>query len=150
MKFKIYLIKVLSIVIIMVKDNYKRPEKTFQDTLENDDIKEMLKDYVDVDDIYSVSLNTHIRYFIKKNGKRLFRMGGNIIKMDEQKGYIVLSNGKTNWSVQVKDAIFFKKPNVEDVKAYYEEKLKKYKKKIRKLEESLEEIKRKLKEKNRK
>lgn len=131
----------------MVNDNYKRPLKTFQDTLENEDIKQMLKDYIPVEDIFSVSLNTHIRYFIFKNGQRLFRLGGNIIKINADKGYIILSNGKTNWSVQVKDTVFLKKINVEDVKAKYEEKLIKYKKKIKKLEESLEEIKKKLKNK---
>ena len=134
----------------MVKDNYKRPNKTFQDTLNDEDIKKMLTDYVPVENIFIVPVNSHIRYFIKKDGKRLFRMGGNLIKVDESKGYIVLSNGKTNWSVQVKDSIFFKKQSADDIKEYYEAKLKKYKKKIRKLETSLDEIKKKLKEKNRK
>lgn len=131
----------------MVKDNYNRPKTTFQDTLKEEDIRMMLKDYLEVNDIYSVPMNTHIRYFIIKNGEKLFRMGGNLIKADHSKGYIVLSNGKTNWSVQVKDAILFKKISVDDIKKYYESKLKKYKKKIRKLESSLEEIKKNIKNK---
>ena len=78
--------KVLSIVIIMGKDNYIRPKKTFQDTLGNEDIKQLLKDYVEVDNIYSTPSNTHVRYFSIKDGKHLFRLGGNILKSDEKKG----------------------------------------------------------------
>jgi hypothetical protein len=133
---------------------YKRPEKTFQDNLSEKEIKELLIDYVPVEDITSVSINTHIRYFLIKDGKKSFRMGGNLNKIDTDKGYIVLSNGKMNWSVQLKDTILFKKQNTDDIKQYYENKLKKYKKKIKQLEnkiieqdKTLQHIKQKIKSK---
>jgi hypothetical protein len=42
---------------------YERPEKTYQDNLSNQDIKDKLKDYKKVIDIKTVSIGTHIRYF---------------------------------------------------------------------------------------
>lgn len=126
-------------------DNYKKSKKSYQDTLSDDEIRKLLKDYSLVDNIYQVPLNTHIRYFLKQDGQKKFRLGGTLFKVDESKGYIVLSNGKTNWSVQVKDSIFFKQQSIDDVKKHYEEKIKKYKKKIKKLEDSLTEIKKRIK-----
>ena len=131
-----------------MKDNYKRPDKTFQDTLENEDIKNLLKNYSVVKNIFLIDLNTHIRYFSKKNNKTLFRMGGNLLKVNEEKGYIVLTNGKINWSVQVKNTIFFKEISIDELRNEYENKIKKYKNKIKNLESSLQKIKKKLKIKN--
>ena len=51
------------------KDNYKKSKKTVQDKLSPSDIKEKLKDYIKVKDIFKVSLKTHVRYFINKDGK---------------------------------------------------------------------------------
>jgi len=129
-------------------DDYKKPKKTYQDTLTDEEIKELLIDYTFVEDIFVVPINSHIRYFTLKNDKKLFRLGGYLNKIDIKKNYIVLSNGKTSWSVQVKDSTFFKKYSMDELKEYYDNKLKKYKSKIKKLENSLEEIKEKLKNKN--
>lgn len=126
-------------------DNYKKSKKSYQDTLSDDEIKKLLKDYDLVEDIFEVPINTHIRYFLKQDGQKKFRLGGSLLKTDKSKGYIVLTNGKTNWSVQVKDAILFKKQDIEDIRKYYEEKIHKYKKKIKKLEDSLTEIKKRIK-----
>ena len=41
-------------------DNYKRPKKTMQDKLTPEEIEERLEDYIEVEDIQNVSLNTHI------------------------------------------------------------------------------------------
>ncbi|ADO67385.1 hypothetical protein crov351 [Cafeteria roenbergensis virus] len=128
-------------------DSYKRPKKTFQDNLSQQDIIKYLKDYAPVKNAYDLPINTHVRYFVTKNDKKEFRMGGYISKMDPVKGYIMLTNGKINWSVQVKDAEIFYKLEIDDIRNEYEEKIKKYKKKIRKLEETLQEIIKKLKSK---
>lgn len=125
--------------------NYKRPNKTFQDNLSSDDIKKYLKDYAAVKDVYQLPLNTHLRYFTIKNGKKSFRMGGYLSKIDQIKGYVMLTNGKVNWSVQVKDSDFFQKLEIDDIRDEYERKIKKYKKRIKKLEATLEEITKKLK-----
>lgn len=125
-------------------NKYKRPNKTFQDTLGSKEIKELLKDYKQIYDITTVPINSHIRYFIYKDGEQKFRLGGNITKIDPIKGYIILSNGKTSWSVQIKNTIFFKKYDIDELRKEYEKKINKYKNKNKKLEESLQEIKKKL------
>jgi hypothetical protein len=59
------------------------------------------------------------RYWTKKDGKRLFRMGGLLIYIDTQKGFLRLKNpsvGRTGlpWSVQLSDII----------KIYYKDRVK--------------------------
>ena len=43
---------------------YQRPQRTYQERLSNQDIKNILKDYIMVEDISKVSTGTHVRYFI--------------------------------------------------------------------------------------
>lgn len=93
------------------KDNtYKRPTKTFQETLSLDEISNKLQGYEKVEDINEVPLNTHIRYFISQgDGDKVFRLGGFLHNKQNADTYIMLNNGKNVWSVQVENAIFFKK-----------------------------------------
>jgi hypothetical protein len=86
-------------------------QKTFQDSLTNEQIKEYLKDYKSVDDIYKVAISTHIRYFTidQKTNNKLFRLGGTLNKFGQNGEYIILSNGELSWSVQIKNTIFYKK-----------------------------------------
>ncbi len=95
-------------------NNYKKVGKTFQESLSPNEIKEKLENYKRVEDISSVPLNTHIRYFTndKKTGKKHFRLGGFLTKID--KDYVVLSNGKLSWSVQNNTSIYFAKSSVND------------------------------------
>ena len=80
---------------------YNRPSKTITDSLQ-DPIKfrEKLKGYKEVDDIDSVSISTHVRYFIydKTDNKWKFRTGGLLAKKHAK--YVILSNNKYSWSVQ--------------------------------------------------
>lgn len=113
---------------------YKKVGKSYQDNLSPSDIKDKLQDYKPVFDISTVSLNAHIRYFShdEKTGKKLFRLGGFLIK--NEKEYIVLSNGKVNWSVQKKNSTFFEKMSIKDIKEEIIEKVShKYEKKINEL-----------------
>ena len=90
--------------------SYKRPAITQQEQYTAADISEKLAGYEEVDNIEDVPINTHIRYFnINKEGERLFRSGGFLSNKDNADTYVVLSNGKFKWSVQVADAIFYKK-----------------------------------------
>jgi Rad3-related DNA helicase len=68
-------------------------------------------------------------------------MGGTIIKIDFDKGYMVLTNGKISWSVQFKNSIIYRKMSIEEIKQFYENeldmkdiKIKKYKSQIEKLQ----------------
>lgn len=102
-------------------DTYKRPKKTVQDKLTAEDIEEKLKFYRRVDDIIDVALNTHTRYFsIDKKGKKLFRLGGFITKKGNNGKYVVLSNGRSSWSVQIDSSIFYKKLTLEELAEEYE------------------------------
>ena len=99
------------------KDENKS-NNSYQNNLSPDEIKEKLEEYKRVDDISTVSLNAHLRYFIinEKTGEKQFRLGGFLTKIDIQKGYIVLSNGNLSWSVQLKNSIFFKKMSFQELK----------------------------------
>lgn len=127
-----------------------KPKTTYQDKLTPKEIKEKLEEYKKVDDISKVSLNAHLRYFtVNDKGEKQFRLGGFLTKIDVEKGYVVLSNGKLSWSVQLKNSIFFqkmtfqelKKELKEDIEKKYKEDLKVLKDENKKLKNALKEIK---------
>jgi hypothetical protein len=93
-------------------------DKTFQETLTNEQIKQYLNDYKQVEDINKVGISSHLRYFIidPKNNKKLFRLGGYLNKFGDNGEYIILSNGNISWSVQVKNSIFYKKMSDQELK----------------------------------
>lgn len=124
-----------------------------QDNLTSQDIKNLLEDYIELSDYNHLKLGMHIRYFISKvdaKGKKqkLFRLGGNIIKIDENFKYVILSNGKLSWSVQLNDStIIYKKMNNIEIKNIYENEIDnknidiaKYKKYIQKIKENYEDL----------
>lgn len=107
------------------KDNYIKPANTIQDNLTKEDIDLLLEEYDEVENIQQLRNGIHIRYFtvsrLGRTEKKLFRMGGTIIKVDLDKKYIVLSNGKITWSVQLNNKnILYKKMSTEAIKDFYE------------------------------
>ena len=127
---------------------YKKKNNSYQDNLSPNEIKKKLEEYQQVDSIYDVDLNTHLRYFtLDKNGKKQFRLGGFLTKINKENKYVILSNGKLSWSVQIEDSIFFKKVPFSELKEEIIEKAtKKYVNKIKALEEENSKLKRTLKE----
>ena len=129
----------------------KKSNNSYQDNLSPEEIKEKLEEYKRVDDITTVSLNSHLRYFIidEKTGDKQFRLGGFLTRIDKEKGYVILSNGTLSWSVQLNKSIFFKKMTfqelkkelVEDVGKIYMDEIKKLKDENKNLKETLKEIK---------
>lgn len=107
--------------------SYSRPTKTYQEKLSNQEIKEKLKEYKKTTDIKSVSIGTHIRYFSvdPKTEERVFRLGGNLNKIDPEGRYIILSNGTLNWSVQIPNTIFYQKMTESEFKEELKKELKK-------------------------
>lgn len=94
---------------------YTRPKVTYQEQLSAEDIAKKLQGYEKVDYIADVPLNTHLRYFITKNdGSQAFRSGGFLKVKNNADVYVVLTNGKDEWSVQTKNTIFFKKMTHQD------------------------------------
>jgi hypothetical protein len=108
------------------KTDYDRPKKTLQDTISNEEIKEKLEGYKQVDDISKVLIGSHIRYFTKtKDSKPSFRFGGNLTKFGEEYKYIILSNGKLSWSVQNNNMnTFWVKMNQKEFKEQIESEVK--------------------------
>lgn len=96
--------------------SYKKPEKTFQMRLSDEAIAEKLKEYVAIDDVNIVPINTHIRYYLIDSNKiKHFRMGGYLIKINVDAGYIALSNGCNRWSVQLNTAILYRKKTEDEL-----------------------------------
>lgn len=106
---------------------YTRPKETYQDKLSNMEIKEKLKDYKKVENIKGVSISTHLRYFSidPKTKEKVFRLGGNLNKIDPEGRYVILSNGTISWSVQIANTIFFQKMSESEFKEELKKELKK-------------------------
>lgn len=91
-------------------DNYKKPKKTFQEQLTAEEIEEKMQGYEKVDDIADVGLNTHLRYFtMQDDGTQVFRTGGFLKNKQNADKYVILTNGKNDWCVQVANTVFFSK-----------------------------------------
>ena len=111
---------------------YTRPAKTYQETLSKEEIKEKLKGYVQVSDISTVPIGTHLRYFmIDKDNEKHFRTGGILQAIDPKQRYVKLSNGTVTWSAQIPNAIFYKKQSEDEYRNSIEQTIaEKYKKEI--------------------
>lgn len=123
------------------KNGYSRPDTTYTEQLSKEQIEEKLEDYTKIDDIFHVPLSTHLRYFIKKDNKLVFRMGGQLHKNNGLPEYVILNNGKTQWSVQVKDTVFYRKMSIKEIKDEYEKIIKDLIAKNKKLKKELKELK---------
>lgn len=141
----------------LTKDTNKI-QNSYQNNLSPNEIKEKLEEYKRVEDIKTISLNTHLRYFSvnPKTGEKQFRLGGFLTKIDATKGYVVLSNGQLSWSVQLANTIFFKKMTfqelkkelVEDIGKVYMDEINKLKEENKKLKEALKQVKKEFQKKS--
>ncbi|AKI78962.1 hypothetical protein [Acanthamoeba polyphaga mimivirus] len=123
--------------------SYKRPQVTAQEQLSPEQIAEKLEGYMQINNISEVPLDTHIRYFsIQNDGTKLFRLGGFLRNKINADKYVVLSNGKNSWTVQVKNSVFFKKMNheeeIESIHQHYKQQLQEKDKIIFKLKNKLQ------------
>ena len=116
-------------------------KKTFTDSLTKDEINEKLEDYKLVDDISKIPLGTHLRYFTEKNGIKLFRMGGNLKRNLDLPNFIILQNAVgVEWSVQIKNTIFYKKMSIKEIKDEYDSIIEELHEKIKKLKTRIKEL----------
>ena len=68
----------------------------------------------------------------------LFRMGGQLFKNNGLPEYVILKSGtNAQWSVQIKDTIFYRKMTLIEIKEEYEDIIKKKNEKIQALKEKL-------------
>nr|QFG74475.1 MAG: hypothetical protein [Megaviridae environmental sample] len=129
--------------------NYSRPRNTYQEKLSPKEIKKKLEEYRIVENIFDIEINTHVRYFTvnSNTGEKQFRLGGFLTKINKNDNYVILSNGKFSWSVQINDAIFFEKMSFSELKEELIQKIsEKYKKDLDKLKVQNSNLKRTLKE----
>lgn len=134
---------------------YRKTGNEVQSNLTQEDINLLLEEYEEVNDVTTeLKTGLHIRYYSlvkdkKKKGefKKLFRLGGNIIKIDPEFKYVVLTNGKLSWCIQLDNTIIYKKMSIKDIKDFYENELnvkddiiKRKDKKIEKLKDIIEKL----------
>ena len=68
----------------------------------------------------------------------LFRMGGQLFKNNGLPEYVILKSGtNAQWSVQIKDTVFYRKMTINEIKEEYEDIIKKKNEKIQALKEKL-------------
>lgn len=128
-------------------DNYKRPKVTAQDKLTAKQIKELLENYVEIDDIKDVPLDTHIRYFTKDKDKKKFRTGGFLLNKAKSDKYIILTNRKISWSVDTKNSILFKALSAKELTEIHQVEIDELKNVIKKLYKENKQLKEKIKKK---
>lgn len=92
--------------------DYIKPTLTYTEKLSKKDIEDMLIDYERVNDLTTIKLGSHVRYFeTSENDDIKFRIGGNVIFI-KLPDYIMLGNGNVKWSVQIKKSVFFKRIDI--------------------------------------
>lgn len=133
---------------------YRKTGNEVQSNLTQEDINLLLEEYEEVNDVTTeLKTGLHIRYYSlvkdkkKREFKKLFRLGGNIIKIDPEFKYVVLTNGKLSWCVQLDNTIIYKKMSIKDIKDFYENELdvkddiiKRKDKKLEKLKDIIEKL----------
>jgi cell division protein FtsB len=132
------------------KDDYKRPKKTYTESLSTEEIKEKLKDYKKIDDISKVPVNSHLRYFSliedpkTKKFTKVFRIGGFLKNKDNWTEYVILCNGLNgsgkSWSVNTQKSIFFQKMSTDDIVDKYEEQIQKLKDEVYRLKKKIHNL----------
>jgi len=111
--------------IIKKYDDYIRPNITYTDTLTKKEIIDFLQDFEKITDLDYLPLGTYISY-IDVNDKNIqFRIGGSVIM--NKPDFMVLSGGKSGFSVQKKNKIFFKRLNYYELKTEMEKHIQEYK-----------------------
>ncbi len=108
-------------------DDYEKPDKTYTESLNPGIIAFHLQNYRHLpnNDFIDVHLGSTIKYFIKKDDKYLYRIGGMLAnKSNWEQGYIVLMSGYgKKWSVQLNNSIIFVKMNNTEIKQMYDERI---------------------------
>jgi len=124
--------------IIKKYEEYERPNITYTDTLSKDEIMELLQDFEKVEDIDKIKLGTYISYIDHTDNKVSFRIGGMIIQNKPE--YLVLMSGRTNFSVQKTNKIFFRRLNYIELKKEMEKNINEYKQIIEQKNQQIKEL----------
>jgi|SaaInlStandDraft_4_1057021.scaffolds.fasta_scaffold01651_10 hypothetical protein len=104
-------------------DNYIKPAVTISDRYTPEEIKNMLEDY-ERTDCAKLKKGFHIRYFKKVNDNLEFKPGGYVFDISGAPEYIIITNGKFNWSAQCNECIFYQKMTFSEEKTQLDETIK--------------------------
>ncbi|ARF09079.1 hypothetical protein Catovirus_2_28 [Catovirus CTV1] len=124
----------------MSKKNYEyiRPNITYTDTLTKNEIISFLQDFEKVNDINNIPIGTYLSYIDVSNNKSSFRIGGTLVLNKEE--YIVLAAGKTSFSVQKNNKIFFRRLSYVELKKEMEEKMEECRKIVNEKDEQIKRL----------
>jgi polyhydroxyalkanoate synthesis regulator phasin len=94
------------------------------DFLSPEQIKKRMENYerVEENNFHKLYRGQKIKYFefIQNENKFRYRPGGSLVA-NKSPDYIVLTNGKQNWSVQLEKSIIFKERNISEIISKYED-----------------------------
>lgn len=127
-------------------DNYKRPNVTATDLLSTSDIKSRLKNFEKIkkNEIKNIKPYTRIQYFeVFADNKYRYKPGGSLL-INKAPDYLVLTNGRKNWSVQLDSHIIFAEIDIDLIKKEYEDIIAQKNRDIEHLKELIREQKNKL------
>lgn len=117
----------------LTDDDYKKPYLTVSDILSPEEIKQILRNYEQVTDLCSLVQGDIVKYFeMLANGKYKYKPGGRVL-INKQPDYLVLSNGRKSWSVQLNKHVIFREIDIDKIILKYDEIVKKKDKRIEEL-----------------
>ena len=101
-----------------------------EQTLTDEEINNLLEDYIEVNDPLSIDIDSHVRYFTIafENGKakKVFRLGGKLFSISPDGDYLVLKHGNNIIQAYTKQSIFYKHLTINEIKNEYNSILDKY------------------------
>ena len=75
----------------------ERKRDEMERSLTDEEIDNLLEDYIEVEDPCRIALDTHVRYFTvffeKGKAKKVFRLGGKLFSISPDGDYLVLKHG---------------------------------------------------------
>jgi len=126
--------------IKLSEDNYVKPTVTASELLDPDEIQRRLRNYeaVEKTSVGSIVPASRIQYFeLLPDGKYRYKPGGSVV-YNGYPAYLVLTNGKRNWSVQLENHLIYREIDIEKVRRDFEEVLAEKDKKIEHLKSLIE------------
>jgi len=101
-----------------------------EETLTDEEIDNLLEDYIQVDDPLTIDIDSHVRYFTivfeHKKAKKIFRLGGKLFSVSPDGDYLILKHGSNIIQAHTNQSIFYKHLSISEIKDEYEEILDKY------------------------
>lgn len=104
------------------EETYQRPEKTATDLLSPEEIKKRIANYEQVTGpaVGEIVPGARVQYFEVMDSNTYRYKPGGVVIVNKYPDYMVLSNGRRNWSVQLVNHIIYKEIDVTVLKSNYD------------------------------